>query len=63
MVVLEKERTVLADTLGLIWVRHGNAIGGGVKSILGFGVSIVEVVAVDIARTAAIGTMVGRINC
>jgi hypothetical protein len=26
VVVLEKERAVLADTLGLIWMRHGDAI-------------------------------------
>lgn len=26
VVVLEEERTVLADTLGLVRVRHGNAI-------------------------------------
>jgi hypothetical protein len=63
VVVLKEERAVLADTLGLIWVRHGNAIGGGVKGVLGLSVPVIEVVAVDIARTAAIGAVVGGINC
>jgi hypothetical protein len=44
-------------------VRHGNAIGGGVKGVLGLSVPVIEVVAVDIARTAAIGAVVGGINC
>ena len=63
VVVLKKERAILADTLGLVRVRHRNAIGGGVKSVLGFGVPVVEVVTVDIARTAAVGAVMSRINC
>ena len=59
VVVLEKERTVLADTLGLVGVGHGDTSGGCVDGVLGFRIPIIEVVAVDIARAVAVGAVVG----
>lgn len=53
--VLEEQRTVLADTLRLVGVRHGNAITGGVESVLGGSIAVVNIVAVDVAIAAAIG--------
>lgn len=53
--ILKEQGTVLAHTLGLVWVRHGNAIAGGVQRVLGGSVAVVDVVAVDVAIAAAIG--------
>lgn len=58
VVVLEKKRTVLADTLALVRVRHRNAIRGRVKGVLGLGIPVVEIIAVDVARAIAIGAVV-----
>lgn len=55
VMVLEKKRAVLAGTLCLIGVGHGNAVGSGVKSVLRLGVAIVIVVAVGIAIARAVG--------
>jgi hypothetical protein len=63
VVILEEERAVLADTLSLVRVGHGNAIGGCIDGILGFGIPIIEIVAVNITGAAAIGAVVSRINC
>jgi len=63
VVILKEQRAVLADALCLVGVGHGNAIRSCVKGVLGFGVSVVEIVAVDIARAVAIGAVVSRIDC
>jgi hypothetical protein len=63
VVVLEEKRTVLADTLGLIRVGHGNAIGCCVKGVLGLGASVINVVAVDVTRTVTFRGVVCGFGC
>jgi mono/diheme cytochrome c family protein len=63
VVVLEEKRAIFTHTLSLVGVGHGNAIGGGVKSVLSFGVPVVNVVAVDVAVALAIGSVLRGINC
>jgi len=53
--VLEKERAVLADTLNLVGVRHGDTIAGCVESVLTSGIAVVVVVAVEITVLLAVG--------
>jgi hypothetical protein len=38
--ILEQQRTILAHSLRLIWMGHGNAIAGGVDGILRLGLAI-----------------------
>jgi hypothetical protein len=52
--VLEEKRTVLSDTLDLVRVRHGNTIAGCVDDILASCVTVIVVLAVDIADLLAI---------
>jgi hypothetical protein len=63
VVVLEEKRTVLADTLGLVRVGHGNAIGCCVKGVLSLGASVINVVAVDVTRTVAVRGVVCGFGC
>ena len=44
VVVLEEKRAVLAGTLCLVRVGHGNAIGSGVEGVLRLGVAVVAVI-------------------
>ena len=44
VVVLEEKRAVLAGTLCLVGVGHGNAIGSGVEGVLRLGVAVVAVI-------------------
>lgn len=57
--VLEEQRAVLAHALGLVGVRHGHAIAGGVQGVLRGSVAVVDVVAVDVAVVASIGGVLG----
>jgi len=57
--VLEEERAVLANTLDLVGVRHGNTIAGCVESVLTLGVAVIVVVAVDITVLLAIRGVCG----
>lgn len=41
--ILQQQRTVGADTLGLVGMRHGHAIASGVDGVLGRGVAVVLV--------------------
>ena len=54
MEVLEEKRTVLANTLNLVRVRHGNTIAGCVESVLALGIAVIVVVAVKITVLLAI---------
>jgi len=53
--VLEKERSILANTLHLIGVRHRDTIGGCVKGVLAGCIAVVAVVAVEITVLLAVG--------
>jgi hypothetical protein len=63
VVVLEKKRAVLACTLCLVGVGHGNTIGSGVEGILRLGAAVVVVVTVSIASAAAVSEVVGCGGC
>jgi hypothetical protein len=54
--VLEQQRTALARSLGLIRVREGSSIGGGVQNVLGRRALVVVVLTVrhDEARLWAV---------
>lgn len=41
--VLQQQRAIAADTLGLVGMRHWHAIAGGVDGVLGLGVAVVLV--------------------
>ena len=41
--VLEEERTVWTSSLGLVWMRHRDAIAGGIEGILGLGIPVISV--------------------
>ena len=40
MKVLKEEWAILADSLRLVGMRHGNAVGSGVNGIFGHGASV-----------------------
>jgi len=44
------------------WVRHWDAVGGGVKAVLVAGHAVIEIVAVDVTGPGAVGACVGG-NC
>jgi hypothetical protein len=53
--VLEKERTVLADTLDLVRVRHGYTVAGCVEDVLARCIAVIVVIAVEITTLLAVG--------
>lgn len=38
--ILEQKRSIDTDSLGLVRMRHGDAIGGGVDAVLGLGMTV-----------------------
>jgi len=57
--VLEKQRSVLTDSLSLVWMWHWDTIAGGVEGVLGSGVAVVVVISKEITVLLAVGGVVG----
>ena len=55
MEILEEKRAVLADSLGLVWVRHRGAIACAIQGVLGRGVPVIVVVTVKVTVLLAVG--------
>jgi len=53
--VLEKQRTILAYALCLVWVRVWRAIARAVKSVLRGSILVVVVIAVEVTVPLAVG--------
>jgi hypothetical protein len=47
--ILEQKRTVLAYSLRLVGMRHGDAIAGGIEGLLGLHLTILLIVAVGVS--------------